>query len=901
MRSRTNLLVVLIILPILLLQTFTVGKACGPESITPIFSFTYSPDLPFDEFANGKIGVLQPTLGRKSLVIAYRYLRGGSFNPEEQKGLVIALTGKAPEDADDNTAIKNWIAARKEVLGDQASILPIYDERRRENRGYDFFPNCTQNAFEVATETLKNRAASYGSQDPNVRDWLDAQDVVFKNCAEGAESPRPAGPSSPRWLQKDRDYQTAAAYFYSLNFKEARIRFTAIAADSDSDWQETARYLVGRTIVREASLAGDENQAIILYQQAEAELLNILASGGKFQNAAKRLLALVKFRLRPEERVTELGQILAEQSGNDNVRQDLIDYKWLLDRLEARAIEEEEKRKQALNPTPTPTPYETDREYQARYEAVQRGELIEFYFTPKNEKGEADYQRGTTLTFKSDVTETEVLQKVETDLGRKLNDVELKLLKENFASALSRREWLLSPNRKVDIGNDYVGCSYDCEQLPLRRLPASLRADELSDWIFTSQSEDPRAYDHAVARWRQTQSHAWLAVALNKANVTSRGVLRLQREAEAIEKDATVYATVAYNLIRLRMESSRVVEARRLFDEDLVNRLDQLPATSQNLLLAQRMKMATTVGEFLKFASRKPAAFSEYGTIGRITDLLTMDKSLYDPTYNKETKEEYDRNAEERFKQFMPWDERRAFDYDSADILNWHFSLKALLEASRDPSLPDYLQKSMALAVWTRAVILKNHVVAREVAHDVVRLAPEMATVMKGYLDATTPQQREDESLFVLLKFPNLSPYVPFGVPEFSTPEESEYYFELSWWCKQSDTEWNDKGDEVPKVVPNPKFLPLSITSAAKRERAALVAIGDAKSYLGKRALEWSRRVPNDPRVPEALFIGFNANLSYKYGCGSWEQDEETRTAIVKLLRERYPQSPWTQKLPAEE
>ena len=68
-------------------------------------------------------------------------------------------------------------------------------------------------------------------------------------------------------------------------------------------------------------------------------------------------------------------------------------------------------------------------------------------------------------------------------------------------------------------------------------------------------------------------------------------------------------------------------------------------------------------------------------------------------------------------------------------------------------------------------------------------------------------------------------------------------------------------------------------------------------SYLGKQAIEWAKASPDDPRVPEALFIAVQANQSFKYGCNSWEFDAELKAEAEKLLRERYPESPWTAKL----
>ena len=867
--------------------------ACGPETVEPIFVFSTSPDLPFDEFTRGKIGIVQPTFGRKTLVIAHRFLNGGTFTEDEQRGLVLALKGKPPED-DDNSATKAWIAARKEVVGEEKEPLAIYDERRHD--GYDFFPNCTSNAFEVATQTLKERVASYGAEDNNVRDWLRAQDVVFKNCAEGAEAP-PAASSGPQWLQKDRDYQIAAANFYSLNFREARTRFETIANDGESIWQDTAAYLVGRTLVREASLSGNDREKRALYERAETYLINLMAGGGRFRSAAKRLLGLVRFRLRPEERVRELAQVLDQQSGNENVRQDLIDYTWLLDKFDAQVQKDEEERKNKLNPTPSPTPYPENLEYKARYEAIQRGELIDLYFTPKKSDGEAEYPKGVSLDFKPDVTEAEVFQQVEIELGRKLLPEESQDLKERFAGAVSRRQWLLSPNRKINSGRDYDGCDWSCNDLKLDMLPEFIRADDLSDWIMTFQSNDPRAFAHAATMWRQSHSTAWLVAALTKSTKASRGLVRLMRDAERVEDYSPAFPTIAYQLVRLRFELNKHAEAQKLLDKIIATQFDSLPISSQNLFLEARLEVAGNVDEFLRFALRKPVAFTEYGTIGHISDLLKIQKGLWNAEYYKETKEEYERATDESFKELLLWDDRKTFDVESADQFNWNFSLRALLQTSRNETLPEYLRKTLALTVWTRAVLLKNESVALDVSQDVNRLAPEMAALLSNYMNATTRAQRENEALYILLKFPSLSPYVPSGISEVSTSEESEYYFETSWWCETDDIEYHLDGTESPKVVPAPRFLGAQSLAVAKKERNALLALGNAKSFLGKRVLEWAKRSPGDSRIPEALYIAVQANQSYKYGCGAWEQDEETRVGLEQLLRQKYPRSSWAVKL----
>jgi hypothetical protein len=882
---------------LVLLNPAPLGRACGPDFTRPIFVFRESPDFPFAEFTKGKIGIVRPTFGRKTLVIAYRYLNGGSFNSAEQTALVEALEGAAPDDLS-TAAVKGWINARKEVFKQERKLPQIYTERQY--TGYDFFPNCSQNAFEVATQTLKDRTASYGADNENVKAWLAAQDTVFQNCAGGARAPADLGAESPAWLRRDRAYQIAAAQFYSLHFDDARMRFQLIAGDSDSPWQKTAEYLIGRTFVRQASLASSETERHELYEQAEKYLQLLSSGGGQFAGAAKKLLALIQYRLHPDERVVELGRLLAN-GGNEDLRQDLIDYVWLLDRLEAQIIKAEEDRK-----TPQPSekksipwsPY--GKEEGEKLQRVEAGELIQIWFYLKKEDGTPDYSHSVRMYFPFDATSSDVFKAFEEKLARPLTDTERKEIKESYESALSRRQYLISPNRQLDSKglSQYEGCSYRCARLAISQIPDSLRADDLSDWIFALQSQDQGAYDHALSRWRETRSHAWLLVAMMKAEKSSPQIASLMRAAERTSRDTPEFPTIAYQLIRLRMELGRKDEARKLLDEVISWQSENLPISAQNQFLEQRMELAQTLDEFLKPALRKPAAFSRYGTPGRISDLLDEEKSAWNPNYTTQTKEEFERDAEALYKDQLAWDDRVAFDERTADMLNRHFPLQTLAQAARDPALPEYLQRSMVLAVWTRAVLLGNDQVALKIAPEVPQVAPDIEPFFTTYLKAENPEDRRHAALYVLLKFPNLSPFVPGGFSLFQTAEQMDYFFETAWWCEPSDTKYNGEGQQVAKIIDKPPFLTPKELETAQREHNALIAIGDGKRYLGKQVLEWAATAPADPRLPEALFIAARANEPYKYSCsGSWESDEETEQKAEKILRQNYPQNPWTAKL----
>ena len=396
----------------------------------PIYVSRKSPDLPFEEFTNGEIGIVRPSFGRKTLFIAHRYLNGGSFTTEEQNDLVEALNGTAPEEKGWE-AVKAWIAGRKEFLKQDEKLPEIYTQRSY--GGYDFFPNCTKNAFEVALQTLKDRVASYGAEDQNVRAWLAAQDTVFLNCSDDAQVPNELGAESPMWLRKDRDYQIAAAHFYSLKFDEAHARFEKISADADSPWQELAGYLVARTLVRQASLGDDEKKKPEFYAQAELRLQTLVMGGGKYAGDAKKLLALVKYHLHPEERVVELSSILTA-GNNDNLRQDLIDYVWLLDKFESRILEaEEERKKKAITADPDVPAYAPfiSQEAADRFERHKRGETIPLSFCQTGPDGQPDYSQRTEIDFKHDASEAEIVATFEQKFGRKLNDDEVKQIRQS--------------------------------------------------------------------------------------------------------------------------------------------------------------------------------------------------------------------------------------------------------------------------------------------------------------------------------------------------------------------------------------------------------------------------------------------------------------------------------------
>ena len=886
----------------LLIHSQTAARACGPSYIEPIFVFNNSPDLPFQEFAAGKIGIVKPTFGRKTLLIAYRYLNGGSFNSEEQQQLVAALKGESPEPKDDEP-LKAWIAARKEVTP-KDELPDLYTERKTPFEGYDYFPNCAANAFAVATATLKDRVTSYGADDRNVREWIRGQDQVFQNCSGGtATIPQELGPESSPWLRKDRDYQIAAAFFYSLQFDDALARFQKIAGDAESVWQATADYLVARTLVRKASLTEDAARKTAIYADAEMQLQRLINGSSQFREASRKLLGLVKYRVRPEERVMELAEAVARPSASFDLRQDVIDYVWLLDKFEGEVLRQEHDQKEAARQKDKrEQPLATESAGQTLNDMVQRGEMISVYFSPKFADGTSDYHNAITLQVKPDTPEAEIMKLVEARVNRSLTDDESKAIRDQIKSSLNYSRWLSSYNLKLTrAANDYGGCYYCWEEkLTLPKVPPFLLSADLTDWILTVELEDASTYSHALAKWRESESPAWLAAALIKAEPTSPDLRKLISAGDRMASDSAAFPTVAFQLIRLKTALGETKAAQQLLDQVMTSQFDLLPRSAQNELQALHLQLAGNLAQFLRYAARKPVAFYDEGLYPTIRELFEDRKSLYDVYEDPGlSKEEYEKRLETEYRDLLA-DDLNLFDDKSADLVDRHFSLKLLQQAAGDPQLSVFLQHRLTLAVWTRALLLHDYDVAIQVAPAVTKLSPEIRPLMKDFLEAKSPSDREHEALYLLLRSPALTPFVAGNLNKTWPGQDLDYYFESAWWCVPSETEYRN-GQEVRKVVNAPPFIDPQQLAAAKDEYEKLAAIGDAKTYLGKQVLAWAKAEPNDPRIPEALFIAFKANESYKYGCSGWEHDEEIQKEAAGLLRKRYATTSWNAKLQAEE
>lgn len=864
---------------------------CGPGYVTPVFEATDLPEAPYTDFAAGRLGIVSPNYRRSILVAAYRHIAGNGLTSPEQQALIDVWKSEIDRrdfrDEGIDEAVKAWIDARKKVVGEEKKS-PIYTERSY--GGYDFFPNCTRNAFETATETLSARTVSYGATDQNVKSWLEAQDQVFENCAKGKRIPEPPPIGAPEWLQKDRAYQIAAAEFYSLNYEGAKKRFVEIADDSESPWHETANYLVGRTLIRQASAAAGPAIANPLYEEAEIHLDRLTSVSGKFSESAERLLGLVKYRLRPRERVSELAKNLTIYSGRTDFRQDVVDYTWLLDKFETETLTAEEKRKEAEKPQSpasnvSPTSSATNSaNFNTASERRDPDDLEIYIYSPSASKSWRIY-------VPANASDDDALIEAEKVVGEALTDEQKTQIREGRQRAYQSR---FTDKTRSHYEDGYWGD----EKLTPSLLPDHLRRDEITEWLYAFPMSGAEVYLNSLKRYIETGSDLWLMTAFSQADKNSTQLPRLFEAFERVNRSGAGYPTMAYHAARILLAQGKQADARKLIDEMLALG-DNLPLSARNSFVTLRLKLAQTMEEFIRYSLKKPFAFDFSGNIGTLDEIIAEQKTYYDPEYDKDGREAYDADVEARYKEERLWQERPMFDSTTIDVLNQHLSTASLLQFYRSPALPDYLRPRFALAIWMRAYLLDDQKALAKIAPELSTQMPEFAEQMRRIVEAKTPAGKEAATLYFIAQNPILSPFLEDGIGK--TDNELEEWGSNEWWCEPYDSEYSDEtASEVPrKLPPRPAYLTEAQSRTAQAERKRLKTIGDAPKFLGRKVLAWARRSSaSDKRVPEALYNMIVANGWTKYGCGN---NEELRQELVRTLKAKFPDSEFTKRVLEDE
>ena len=398
--------------------------------------------------------------------------------------------------------------------------------------------------------------------------------------------------------------------------------------------------------------------------------------------------------------------------------------------------------------------------------------------------------------------------------------------------------------------------------------------DDLTGWLAAVWSMSGRPWEndgapvrasaalfqHAFAASERTKSLPWLIAALMSADVRYPETPRLLETGAAVAAESPAYATVAYLGLRLLIDAGKVDAGRAAADRLLAD--PRWSAADRNLLLAERLRTARSLEEFLRDAPRLPVGVDQDGD----TSLLPFIPSWSD----------------ERFKTLF--DGRMLLDRETAAAMEAWFSSAMRARAAASTDIPAHLRRELARGLFVRSVLLGDHAAARAVVPALRGLAPELDEGFARYLDARGAEEAAFAAALLMLKAPGMQPFIQGGAGR-RAPIDRLDRFRDNWW--------HDLKRQPAAVGTQPAFLSPEQFADLSREREKLLEIPAAPEYLGGIVLAWARAHPKEARVPEALHLVVRAGHF-----GMSPPKLPTSRAAFELLHRRYPDSEWAAKTP---
>jgi hypothetical protein len=348
-----------------------------------------------------------------------------------------------------------------------------------------------------------------------------------------------------------------------------------------------------------------------------------------------------------------------------------------------------------------------------------------------------------------------------------------------------------------------------------------------------------------------------LVAAIIKADAKDQNCNALIDAANKTAPDSPAFLTVVYNQIRLLLQSGK--KAAALAKLNSVIDRPNLPPSSRNLFLAQRLNFAHSLNDFMKDAATGPAGISSFGGIEEVPDdVAKMDKS-------------------NQYTQLNP-----LFTETAGKELNVFVPLSVLKQALQAPAVTGLLKRHLAFCVWTRAVVLDNAAITNEVSNLLKTLWPQLAPLLTPVINASSADEKRFAATYLMLKTRTASPFITGGMFDDSDAMGS-------WW--RHDEAGIDRKD---KDLTAPAFLTSADLEQARKEQSQLASVQTAPNYMTANVIAWSKSHPKDARIPEALHLAIHAT---KVGLTDSGTSALSREAFA-ILHKSYPTNPWTKKSP---
>jgi hypothetical protein len=226
--------------------------------------------------------------------------------------------------------------------------------------------------------------------------------------------------------------------------------------------------------------------------------------------------------------------------------------------------------------------------------------------------------RKATLTTTNDgKLEMAGLRAAQANLERALHDSQSGAMREAAQRLLEYVRFRTEPEKRVveleqlmtrpDPGPDFKQHLWDY----VRLVSEGEQAEGLSDWIKTFYTDRtyehplgvPRPFGnedakHAMERWREEHSLAWLIAALDLSDPKDANTAELLKAAEKVPVTSPGYISVRYYALRTMARGKDQEAARKELDLWLSRPESELPHGTSNLFNDERQRLSTSLADF---------------------------------------------------------------------------------------------------------------------------------------------------------------------------------------------------------------------------------------------------------------------------------------------------------------
>jgi hypothetical protein len=422
---------------------------------------------------------------------------------------------------------------------------------------------------------------------------------------------------------------------------------------------------------------------------------------------------------------------------------------------------------------------------------------------------------------------------------------------------------------------------------------------DLTDWIFTFQSDAGSGLEHALQKYGAGKSLPWLAAVLSKIGPDNPNFSAILEDARQIPKHSPAYLFVGFHMARCLAMAGQSDEARSKVDELVSSSAEKMSRSSVNLLLSLRMSLSRSMEEFLQYSQRIP-----------VRTFVESD-SPYARLQDSEVRG--DDPAQALLRELTSG--KPLFDTDAAILFNEMLPLRLWMQAVESHVLPDRLRLVVARAAWVRSVLLDKEDTAMAAAAFLKDRDAVLKPALSAYTDAQTREAKKFSAVFTILKNPGLQPYVSAGLGRL-TPVEAIDNYRDNWWCALKCSRVSDENCQsdssdyyisgtamnapMKVLYPGnkmiyPGFISAADRAAAKTERVAIAALGPAPNFLSAYVVSCAKgKPPSVDLLPEALHLSVK---STRYGCTDDATTKYSKEAFG-TLHNKFPKSPWAKKTP---